>query len=292
MELRQLNYFVKSAEYENFSQAAQECYVVQSTLSQQIKQLENDLGVLLFDRIGKKVVLTEEGKAFLPLARAILNTADEGRQQIKDIKQLRSGHLHIAVTYGLSVLLTQSLQRFCPHYPNVQFDIRFEKADDILKLLLNREIDIALSYGFPSQDPEIEATTLFGSHLCALVDRSHPLSNRSEISLSELNDYQVAIPAKGMNSRRMLDELLCHHPTDLHPLIEINEIYTMIHMVHSCHIVALHTDSSVFEEDDVVSLPIKESRQPMQAYLLQVKGAYRRRAVEEFIRCIKCDNLG
>ena len=69
MELRQLKYFEKACELENFSEASRQLYITQSTLSQQIKQLEDELGILLFDRIGKRIIPTEAGRAFLPYAR-------------------------------------------------------------------------------------------------------------------------------------------------------------------------------------------------------------------------------
>ena len=85
MELRQLKYFIASAETLNFTVAAQQCFITQSTLSQQIKQLENDLGTPLFEHVGKRVYLTEAGRAFLPFARQTVADAAYGVQRIKDM---------------------------------------------------------------------------------------------------------------------------------------------------------------------------------------------------------------
>lgn len=156
MELRQLRYFVKIAETENFSVAAQECFVVQSTLSQQIKQLEEELGTLLFDRIGKRIALTDAGRAFLPFARQTIDDAEAGRQRLEDMKELKAGRLRIGATYGLSVLLTKTMQRFCPKYPEIQFNIRFECASELVEMLHSREIDFALTYNLHVKDPLIE----------------------------------------------------------------------------------------------------------------------------------------
>ena len=79
MELRQLKYFEKAYEYQNFSEASRLLFISQSTLSQQIKQLEEELDILLFDRIGKRVVPTEAGKAFLPYARKAIQDAESGK---------------------------------------------------------------------------------------------------------------------------------------------------------------------------------------------------------------------
>lgn len=283
MELRQLNYFVKVAETENFSIAAQECLVVQSTLSQQIKQLEDDLGVQLFERIGKKVSLTEAGRQFLPFARQTLEYAEQGRQQLQDMEGLKTGKLRIGATYGLSVLLTKTMQRFCPQYPDIQFDVRFERADELITLLHNREIDFALTYNLLENEPLLEEIPLFESRLCAVVAEEHPLAKFSEVKLSQLKAFLTAVPAKGMNARRCLT--VCFVNTVLtRPLMEINEIYTMIHMVKSCHLVAILSESVLYEEEGYKAIPIKEAKETMHASLVYVKGMYQRNAVKEFFK--------
>ena len=284
MELRQLNYFVKAAETENFSIAAQECFVVQSTLSQQIKQLEDDLGVQLFERIGKKVSLTEAGRQFLPFARQTLEYAEQGRQQLQDMEGLKTGKLRIGATYGLSVLLTRTMQRFCPQYPDIQFDVRFERADELITLLHNREIDFALTYNLLENEPLLEEIPLFESRLCAVVAEEHPLAKFEEVKLSQLKSFLTAVPAKGMNARTMIDGLLRDHSVDLKPLMEINEIYTMIHMVKSCHLVAILSESVIYEEEGYKAIPIKEAKETMHASLVYVKGMYQRNAAKEFFK--------
>ena len=92
MELRQLKYFKEACELQNFSEAARVLHISQSTLSQQIKQLEDELDVLLFDRIGKRIVPTEAGLAFLPYAvRAIRDAEKREKQIIRDLKGIETG---------------------------------------------------------------------------------------------------------------------------------------------------------------------------------------------------------
>lgn len=291
MELRQLRYFVKSAETENFSLAAQECFVVQSTLSQQVKQLEDDLGVLLFERIGKRITLTEAGRAFLPFARQTLDTAEQGRLQLQDMEGLRTGRLRIGASYGLSVLLTRTMQRFCPTYPDIKFTIRFESTQELLTLLHNREIDFALTYALTENDSQLEEIPLFSSRLCACVSQDHPLASREEVKLSQLRPYLTAIPTKEMSTRRMIDALLHKHAVELQPLMEINDIYTMLHMVKSCHVVAIVPDSVVYEEEGYRCIPIVEAKERMHAVLLYVKGMFQRNAIREFFKRMTFEKL-
>ena len=108
MELRQLRYFVKVAELKNFSSAARLLNITQSTLSQQIRQLEQELGVELLIRDSRHVELNDMGKVFLPSARRTLQEANTCIERIHDVQGLRSGTLNIGVTFTFSKLLKES----------------------------------------------------------------------------------------------------------------------------------------------------------------------------------------
>ena len=112
MELRQLRYFVKVAETLNFSEAAKLLCVTQSTLSQQVKQLETELGAPLLVRSSHSVGLTEQGRELLPYARRTLDEADTCVARIRDLNNLTAGTLDIGVTYSFSPILTETLISF------------------------------------------------------------------------------------------------------------------------------------------------------------------------------------
>ena len=105
MELRQLKYFVNVAETNSFSEASRLLNITQSTLSQQIKQLENELGVVLFERSSHRVCLTDVGEAFLPEAKRTLHAADVCIDRMNDIRDLKAGCLNIGSTFSLRPLL-------------------------------------------------------------------------------------------------------------------------------------------------------------------------------------------
>ena len=106
MELRQLRYFVNAAEQLSFSDAAKLLNIAQSTLSQQVRQLEDELGVQLFERNSHAISLTEAGAELLPFARRTLHEADSCVARIHDLDQLLAGTLNIGVTYSFSPKLT------------------------------------------------------------------------------------------------------------------------------------------------------------------------------------------
>lgn len=135
MELRQLKYFKAACELQNFSEAARALYISQSTLSQQIKQLEDELEVLLFDRIGKRIVPTEAGLAFLPYANKALQDAEDGKQILRDLKGIKIGNLHVGVTYSMGPVLVSALEPFTKVYPNIRLRITFGTSEELLHLL-------------------------------------------------------------------------------------------------------------------------------------------------------------
>ena len=113
MELRQLRYFVKAAETLNFSEAAKQLFITQSTLSQQIRQLENELDIQLFQRNSHEVALTEAGNELLPYAKETLYAAQTCKEHLRDLQQLLTGTLNIGVTYSFSRLMNAIVLTAC-----------------------------------------------------------------------------------------------------------------------------------------------------------------------------------
>ena len=128
MELRQLKYFVKVAETLNFSEAAKVLNVTQSTLSQQVKQLETEIGTQLLLRSSHSVALTEAGNELLPLARQTLHKAQLCTERINDLNNLLTGTLNIGVTYSFSPILTETLVSFMKMYPRIKLNILDRKS--------------------------------------------------------------------------------------------------------------------------------------------------------------------
>lgn len=174
MELRQLRYFVRAPELLNFTQAAEDLYIPQSTLSHQIKELENSLSVLLFDRIGKRVKLTEAGEMMLGYARKTIHQAEEARQVLKDLNNVKTGKVIIGATYGLTKLLIQSITAFNQEFPDIEIQIEFGSTSDLLQKLHTYQIDCMLSFMPAKKDPQLIVNQLFTAHLSLIVHESHP----------------------------------------------------------------------------------------------------------------------
>ena len=186
MELRQLKYFVKAAETLNFSEAAKALFITQSTLSQQIRQLEQEMNAQLFTRNSHNVSLTEAGEELLPYARNTLHSADTCIDRIHDLQHLLTGTLDIGVTFTFSPILTETLITFMKQYPQVKLNICYGPMTDLMERLGHRELDFVLAFKPTKHYDEIESHVLFGNHLAAVVQDNHPLAGHDIATIEDL----------------------------------------------------------------------------------------------------------
>ena len=186
MELRQLRSFVKAGDTLNFSEAAKELHVTQSTFSQNIKKLEEELNVKLFHRNSREVMLTEAGLELMPLAQQIVCQADNCVTRINDLMNLRHGTLNIGVTHSFSLITTETVHKFVRDYPNIKLNIFYKTMNELMEMLAKREVDFVLSYKPTQTYAQIESHILFEDKLSVVVPQNHPLATLKEVSLEEV----------------------------------------------------------------------------------------------------------
>lgn len=283
MELRQLRYFLKAAETQNFTEAAKSSFITQSTLSQQIKQLENELDVLLFDRIGKRLFLTEAGKEFVPFARQTVHDADLGKQRILDLQNIHTGILRVGITHSLSFGLSSTVLHFMQEYPNIHLEIISSTITDLLQMLKRRDIDFVLSFNFQDNE-EFDVTDLFEVPLCAVMNKQHPLAHKKKISLSELNTQSLVLPSKGLNARVSLDMLLAENHYTWEPHLEMNDANILLQLVESSLYVTVLSKAAIIGRENIVAIPFAEQKHPMVASLLTLQGAYQKTSAKAFMK--------
>ena len=286
MELRQLKYFVKSAEYLNFSVAAKHLYITQSTLSQQIKQREYELGFELFLRNSRHISLTEAGEEFLPFARKTIQDAEDGVQRLYDLQHVKTGILKIGVTYSLSTVLTEGVICFLKEFPGIKLEIIYKTVDELLELLRERKVDFVLSYKPLCEANDIDAMPLFENTLALVVSKEHPLAARKDIKLQELVGKTLLLPSKGLQARTMLDRLTEKEGIELHSSLELNETNILLQMVATGHYATILSTSAVFGKTRFKAVPLDEPGNIMEASLLRLKDAYQKTAATEFINIL------
>ncbi len=287
MELRQLRYFANAAATLNFTEAAAMSCVAQSTLSQQIKNLETELGTPLFDRIGKRIALTHAGKLFHPVALRTLREAEQGVQQLRDMHKLQSGKLRVGVAFGLSGVLTQPLVDFSRQYPGVELEVHTQSMPTLVRMLHNRAIDFALSFNLLNGDDEIAEEPLFASQLRVVVSAGHPLAHLGQVGLDRLAHYRLAMLGRGMNSRRLFDRYLAQHGGTLQPALVVNEVPTLLNLVRTGRWVGVMSNAVIVGEPGLASVELQDGCIPMQVALLTVRDAYQPQAVTQFLATLR-----
>lgn len=187
MELFQLRYFLKVVEFGTFTHAAEASSVSQPALSQAIQKLENELGQPVFERLGRRVELTDAGRMLLPRAAQAVQLVDEARASITD--DGKSGHIRVSAIPTIApYLLPSLLGEFAHAFPRVQFEVQEEVTDQVVKRLRHGETDVAL-LALPFDATHLEVVPLFEEELQLVLPAEHELAARKRITLQTLREY-------------------------------------------------------------------------------------------------------
>lgn len=286
MELRQLRSFVKLAEVLNFSEASKELCQTQSTLSQQIKTLEQEFGMPLFIRNSHSVMLTEAGSELLPFARKAIGNADECRQRMLDLQEVLVGNLNIGVTYSFSPLLTETIFAFTKKYKGVKLNVCYKPMAELMEMLRRREVDFVLAFKPTATMPDIESHTLFQNYLAAIVSKAHPLAKRDGIDMAELARYSLALPSKGLQARNALEKILERHPCRLDVRIELNDPNILLELIHNSNFVSVLAEASVHNQSGVAAVPLLIPENEMTGCVHTLTGSYHKKSTCEFVKLL------
>ncbi|MDE6159317.1 MAG: LysR family transcriptional regulator [Bacteroidaceae bacterium] len=286
MEIRQLRYFAKVAETLNFSDAAKALYITQSTLSQQIKQLEQELNAPLLLRNSHSVSLTEVGEELLPYALRTLHAADLCVDRIHDLQQLLTGTLNIGVTYTFSPILAETLLVFMKRYPHVRLNIYYKPMEELMELLSNRKVDFVLAFKSSVCHDEIESHILFDNHLAVIAGDSHPLAKKDKVKLGELEPYDIALPSKGLQARNALDKALSKYMTKLRVRLELNEVNILLKLVKQSQLVTVLAEATIRNEQGIKAVPLDFPENEMAGCVHVLRNTYRKHSMQEFIRLL------
>jgi len=189
MEIHQLEYFVAIVETGGFSRAAERCSVAQPSLSQQIKKLEQELGRPLFDRLGRKVSLTETGNLLLPHARKILDELQAIQFGIHD--KIEEGYGTLAVGFIPTIApfaLPGVIRKFSQKFPNATFDVYEGLTDELIEKIIALEIDVGIM-SLPINNKLIHTEELLTEPLLVAASQKYDIIHRTSIQVKELGDF-------------------------------------------------------------------------------------------------------
>lgn len=281
MELRQIKYFLKAKELLNFTEAAKVLNISQSTLSQQIKQLEDELNVLLFNRIGKRIFLTEAGEMFSEYALQGINRVNEGLTLLKDLNNLYTGKITIGVIYSMRIIFAKALIKFANLYPNIKIQVVFGTTKDLLEKLNSHHFDFILSFDGDEQHPHLRYQTLLSSNMVLVTAIKSPLSGKSSISLEEVAALPLALPFSGYSTIQFFVDAFNQNKLLPNICMEINDIPTLFEIVKTGLWHTILSETSL-NDPSVVGIPIEGENMKRTLAIISLKEAYEKKAVKKF----------
>lgn len=228
MDLYQINYFLAIAEYGGFSIAAERLNVSQPSLSNGIKKLENELGVVLFERGGRRALLTPAGRSFVEQAENIRQQYRSALSKIRDFQARPILRLGVVCTLRINTL-SNLVSRFRTRYPHIAIELRDSHVDRIDDWLAEGKIDLALTVLKGNENQKI-ARTLFQQNLRLAVSETHPFARRDSIPLTEING-QPYIKRIHCEFWRKSPNIYKSAGVDLHIVYIANQEEWVIHLI-------------------------------------------------------------
>jgi DNA-binding transcriptional LysR family regulator len=207
MDTHTLSAFLAVAEAKSFSHAAQKLFITQSAVSKRIALLEDQLNQKLFDRIGRKVSLTEAGLALLPRAETILAAIQDANRAMGNLKGEVSGVLSLAASHHISLhRLPDILRSFTELYPDVELQLHFNESEVAYEAIVHGHLELALITLSPTPDPVIKSFPVWEDRLHYVVSKDHPLALKDTVSLEELTNTPSILPSPSTFTFQVLAE--------------------------------------------------------------------------------------
>jgi LysR family transcriptional activator of glutamate synthase operon len=198
LELRQIQYFIEVAKREHVTEAAAALNVAQSAVSRQIFNLESELGVNLFIREGRNVILTPIGKNFLNRMEQAMKLLDHAKLEIEEYLDPERGTVRIGYPSSLaSYILPASISAFRKRYPLVKFQLNQTSYHHLVQGVVSGKYDLAMLGSVPKQESKVRGKILFSENFVALLPRNHPLSQMSFLKLTQLREDSFIMYPKG-----------------------------------------------------------------------------------------------
>ena len=235
MDFPSLKAFVTVAECRSFSTAAERLFITQPAISKRVAALEADLGIALFDRLGRSIQLTEAGQSFLVSARRILDDINISREELHSLSASISGRLRLATSHHVGIhRLPPVLRQFTQQHPEVELDLLFMDSELACIEVARGNIELAV-VTLPEQlDNTLHTQLVWPDPLGIVCAKDHPLAqaaNGRPISAERLAQHNAVLPAKGTVTRAVLLHALAPFDVSVETSLETNYLETIKMMV-------------------------------------------------------------
>ena len=235
MELRQLEYFMVLSQELHFTKAADRLGITQPTLSHQIRVLENEIGFPLFDRVGKKIAITDVGLILSEQCNNIMSALHNAKEQVNELQQMKSGSLSIAALPGeLTDLVSTLLLEFHKNYPDIKVSVT--STDDISEFIMQNKVDFAItiaSSDLSLDNEKIMKIPLYVEEFYLAISKKQPLARKKQINFSEVEKLPLILFPEKHQCRRLLEQTCLSSQITLCPKLETSSITSLFDLVKS-----------------------------------------------------------
>jgi DNA-binding transcriptional LysR family regulator len=261
-DLRQLRFFVTIAELMNVSRAAEALNISQSALSRQLQALEEEIGLRLFDRVGKRLVLTAEGEEMLPRAALLVEQADALSMRADALARGRIGHLRIGSTpQSIAALIAPALKAFRVDHPFIDVTLLEGANRELINMVERGAVHVAIAS--PDDPNAFGGATLFDAELLAYLPPNDPRAKASSLRIETLADAPFLVLRRGFMTRDMFDHTCRKAGIRPRIVLESDSPHALVAMVEAGHGVAMLSSSAAAGIRSNVPIPVTLKGKPI-----------------------------
>ncbi len=291
MEIRQLKAFLAIAEAKTFTAGARQVNITQAAISMQIRQLEESVGLPLFTRTPRRVILTEAGEMLINRARKIIREHSAALAEIAEIAGAEHGRLRIGAASATfaTTQLPLILERLKNKFPNAQITVNSGTSSALVDKIMHGEIDVAF-VSLPVETSNIQTDLLFSDEIVAIASPQHPLAKEKFISAVQLAGEQLILGEKGGNTRRMIDDFFTAANVRPNVVMELSRQEAISKMVENKMGVGMAGAKRIageIREKKLVSWLIEGAEIKWDLGLARLRGGYFSPIAKEFVELCK-----
>ena len=233
MDIQNIRAFLMVAETTSFSRAAEKLFITQPAISKRIATLEYSLDCKLFDRLGKKVQLTQAGLALLPSYQRVVAEINEGKRIISALRTEVSGHMKFGTSHHIGLhRLPPILRKYTRQYPEVELDIQFMDSEQAASLILKGDIELALITLADNIEQPLTTIPIWTDIMACVVAKDHPLAKKKNITVKQLSEHGVLLQSQSTHTRDIIDQALKLN-SDVKIIMESNYLETIKAMIQN-----------------------------------------------------------
>ena len=288
MEIRQLRAFLAISEAKTFTAGARRVNVTQAAISMQIRQLEEEVGLPLFTRTPRRVIMTEAGEYLLERARRIMREHDSALAEIAEVAGAEHGRLRIGSASAMFATrqLPMILQKLKAKFQSAEISVTSGTSQTLVEKIMHGEVDIAF-VSLPVESTNVTIDPLFSDEIVAIAHPKHPLAKDKFISAATLAGEHLILGEKGGNTRRMIDEFFDAANVRPNIMMELSRQEAVNQMVENnmgVGIAGAKTVADEIREGRLVSWLIEGAEIKWDLGLARLRGGYYSPISKEFVR--------